>query len=157
MAPPDLTSESQALPMAEQEGIFAGQKLRAFAPYRIGDWPSLFKHLTVLRRGGNEDEPTIIVRAAPAVSNAVRIVLSAKTGLTLVEHSLPMVKGLGVIPTRTLYEDYREVDGVKIPFRAVSEGPLIGKITVQFREVKTNLDLNDDAFNVRASATAPAD
>ncbi len=148
-------SESSAAPIAEQTGVVGGQKMRAFQAYRLGTWRDWFKDIQVLRRGKTRDEPTIIVRAAPAVSNALRIVVDEKTGLTLAEYSFPLVKGVGVLSSKAVYEDYRAVQGVQIPFRVISDTPLIGRITMQFDTVETNLDLAADAF-APTSSTMPA-
>ncbi len=52
---------------------------------------------------------------------------------------------LGRNPTQIDYADYREVDGVKIPFRWTLARPN-GRFTIQVLEVKTNVPIEDSRF-----------
>jgi photosynthetic reaction center cytochrome c subunit len=58
---------------------------------------------------------------------------------------------LGPLPTQIDYADYREVGGVKIPFRWTLARPS-GRFTIQVREVKQNVPVDDAKF---AKPTAP--
>jgi len=53
--------------------------------------------------------------------------------------------GIG-IPVTTQYEDYREVHGVRIPFRAISSNEHSGGMTVQYESIEVNLDIDDNFF-----------
>lgn len=48
------------------------------------------------------------------------------------------------------FEDYRDVEGVKIPFRWRSKAvhPLIGTIITCYEKVETHLDLPDNTFDI---------
>jgi hypothetical protein len=142
-------TNSTGLSPSEQEGVFRGQKLRAFQPYRLGDWHDLFKDVAVVRRTKIGEEPVIEVRGSPADGGAVRMFVSETTGLTLSERSLVVVKGIGAVPTTANFEDYREVDGVKVPFGIVIESKLSGRIVIQFNKAETNIDLPSDAFEMK--------
>jgi hypothetical protein len=52
---------------------------------------------------------------------------------------------LGRLPTQIDYADYREVDGVKIPFRWTLARPS-GLFTIQVSEVKDNVPVDDAKF-----------
>jgi len=56
---------------------------------------------------------------------------------------------IGIIPEQTDFEDYRDVDGVKLPFlirvSSVDAGNPI--ITRKFDEIKLNLPVDDTRFN----------
>ncbi|HYL75686.1 MAG TPA: c-type cytochrome [Bryobacteraceae bacterium] len=74
----------------------------------------------------------------------VRFYFDAKTGLLqrLVRYGeTPM----GRNPTQIDYADYREVDGVKIPFRWTLSRPN-GRFTIQIAEVKANVPVDDARF-----------
>jgi photosynthetic reaction center cytochrome c subunit len=60
---------------------------------------------------------------------------------------------LGLNPTRIDYGDYRMVEGVQMPFRWEIARPA-SRITIQLREVKSNLPLDDRLF-VEPSVTQP--
>jgi hypothetical protein len=52
---------------------------------------------------------------------------------------------LGRIPTQVDYADYREVDGVKMPFRWTLARPS-GRFTIQAKDVKQNVKVDDAKF-----------
>jgi photosynthetic reaction center cytochrome c subunit len=52
---------------------------------------------------------------------------------------------LGLLPTQVDYADYREVDGVKIPFRWTLARPG-GRFTIQLTDVKQNIPVDDAKF-----------
>jgi hypothetical protein len=67
-----------------------------------------------------------------------------KTGLLL-----RMVRSadtpMGRMPTQIDYADYREVDGVKTPWRWTLARPN-GRFTIQLKEVKNNVAIDDAKF-----------
>jgi photosynthetic reaction center cytochrome c subunit len=52
---------------------------------------------------------------------------------------------LGLLPTQLDYADYRDVDGVKIPFRWTLARPG-GRFTIQLTDVKQNIPIDDAKF-----------
>lgn len=62
---------------------------------------------------------------------------------------------LGRLPQQTDYSDYREVDGVKVPFRWTAAQPL-GKSTVQVAQVQQNIPISASKFSIPAGH-GPAD
>jgi len=52
---------------------------------------------------------------------------------------------LGRMPVQIDYADYRDVDGVKTPFRWTLSRPN-GRFTIQLKEVKANVAINDSKF-----------
>jgi hypothetical protein len=68
------------------------------------------------------------VTATPADGHAVTLYFDARTGLLLRRD-------------RTYFEDYREVDGVKLPFRIRDDFS-----TITLTEVKHNVPLDDARF-----------
>ncbi len=100
-----------------------------------------------LRRG----RPEIIAGAECEVLNgsgpgrpATRLYFDKKTGLLM-----RMVRyaetPLGRIPTQIDYADYRDADGVKIPYRWTL-ARVNGRFTIQIENVKSNLGLEDAKF-----------
>ena len=53
------------------------------------------------------------------------------------------------LPQQTDYSDYREVDGVKVPFRWTVAQPR-GQSTVQVTEVQQNVPITDSKFSIPA-------
>jgi len=61
---------------------------------------------------------------------------------------------LGKNPTQTDYQDYREQDNIKVPFRCTISRPN-SRVTVQIKEVKFNLPIDDARFAQPAAAVVP--
>jgi hypothetical protein len=61
---------------------------------------------------------------------------------------------LGLLPTRIDYADYRDTNGVKIPYRWTLARPS-GRFTIQLSEVKQNVPVDDAKFTKPAAAAEP--
>jgi outer membrane lipoprotein-sorting protein len=111
-------------------------QLRAGRPDKIGDAEVLALN------GTRQGQPP------------VRLFFDAKSGLLL-----RMVRytenPLGRMPVQIDYSDYRDVDGVKTPFRWTLSRPN-GRFTIQLNEVKANVPIDDSKFAKPASASSDA-
>ncbi len=100
-----------------------------------------------LRRGRPEQiagvECQTLMGSAPG-RPAVRLYFDAKSGL-LVRTVRYAETPLGRNPTQIDYADYREIDGVKIPFRWTLARPN-GRFTIQIAEAKVNVPVEDGKF-----------
>jgi photosynthetic reaction center cytochrome c subunit len=106
----------------------------------------IYSKLAVVGRetvGGRE---AYVVEAAPADGGDLeKLYFDAETGLLVRKYSEAKTV-LGRFPTQTDYEDYREVDGVKLPFsiRWSIPGRAWGR---KITEVRQNVPLDDAQFN----------
>jgi hypothetical protein len=85
-----------------------------------------------------------------------RLFFDAESGLLLRRMGY-METPLGVLPDQTNYEDYRDVDGMKVPFTvkiAVVGG--FSTATRKFTEVKINVPVDDSKFNKPAAQVGTA-
>jgi len=135
MAPADAAGSALDaefyLPLRMKE-IFT--QLRPGRPDKIGDVPVLT--LTGTRQG----------------LPPVRFFFDANSGLLL-----RMVRytenPLGRMPVQIDYADYRDVDGVKTPFRWTLSRPN-GRFTIQLTDVKANVAVDDSKFAKPAAAAS---
>lgn len=74
----------------------------------------------------------------------VQLFFDQKTGL-LVRMVRSAQNPMGRMPTQIDYADYREVDGVKTPWRWTLSRPN-GRFTIQLKEVKNNVPIDDARF-----------
>lgn len=70
-----------------------------------------------------------------------------KQTFLLVRKDESSVTAQGVFPVQIYIEDYREVDGIKIPFASRFSNPSIGNIEVKLTEVKHNVAIEDSKFD----------
>jgi photosynthetic reaction center cytochrome c subunit len=128
--------------MAPAESWSAGLDAEFYLPIRVKE---LFPQL---RRGRPEEvggvECETLTATAPG-HPAVRLSFDKKTGLLMrmVRYAETPV---GRNPVQIDYADYREVDGVKIPFRWTL-ARTNGRFTIQIAEVKDNVVIEDGRFS----------
>jgi hypothetical protein len=97
---------------------------------------------------GNEkvgDRETYVILATPAEGAPVKMYFDTQTGLiarTATELETPQ----GQFHVEVTLDDYREVDGVKIPFTARQETSM-GSAVIKLTEVKHNVAIDDAKFN----------
>ena len=106
----------------------------------------LYPTMRVLAKTKVGEEEAYVVEATPSDGTAAqKLYFDARTGLLLRKYSESKLT-LGQFPTQTDYEDYRDVDGVKLPFmiRWSIPGRTWGR---KITEVKQNVTLIDAQFN----------
>lgn len=91
------------------------------------------------------DSDAYVVVATPANLPPDTFYFDTKSGL-LVRQDTTAIAPEGRTPGKTFFEDYREVDGVKVPFKTRSVLPQFEVVTT-FTEVKNNVAIEDSKFN----------
>ncbi|HVG33755.1 MAG TPA: c-type cytochrome [Pyrinomonadaceae bacterium] len=134
----DLNDEMQA--QLRREALF----------YKETKLKELYSKMTVLGRTTIGEREAFIIEATPVGGSVPeKLYLDAQTGL-LVRTYTEAKTVVGQYPTQTDYEDYREVDGVKLPFtiRWSIPGRVWGR---KITEVKQNVPLDDAQFELPAT------
>jgi hypothetical protein len=106
----------------------------------------MYPKMTVLGRAPVGEHEAYVVEAVPPDGvSPEKLFFDVQTGLLVRKYSEAKTI-LGQFPTQTDYEDYREVDGVKLPFtiRWAIPGRVWGR---KITEVKQNVPLEDSLFN----------
>lgn len=78
----------------------------------------------------------------------VRLYFDAQSGL-LIRMVTYIQTPLGRIPKQTDFADYRDADGVKVPFRWTVSRPG-GRFTIQVNEIQQNVPVDDTKFGMPA-------
>jgi photosynthetic reaction center cytochrome c subunit len=112
------------------------RKTRTEATEKIGD------HEVYVVMGQREAKPPIRLYFDKESGLLVRLVRFGETAL-------------GWLPTQIDYADYRDVDGVKVPYRWTLARPS-GRFTIQVNELKQNVSLDDGKFANPPAAAEPA-
>ena len=146
----------------------AGEEIYSFAPaekysgkrlddVRLGsdfygplDWKTNFKKVEVKGTGKVGDEEAYIVRFEPEKGTGFTEYYSTKTFLLLKrEGVVPSSTSAQQLPYTITYSDYRDVDGVKLPFRMVNYSVSNGNIVTVVKSVKHNVPVEDSIFKMR--------
>ena len=103
------------------------------------------------RLGGKDkigDRDVLIVSARAADNHRERLFFDAETGLLLRRISFTETM-IGVIPEQIDFEDYRDVDGVKLPFTVKVSSVEPGLVsTRKYSEIKLNVPVDDSKFKM---------
>jgi len=119
----------------------------------------LKEQFTRLRFGGRDkvgDREAYVLNAGTADNRRERLYFDAENGLLLRRVTFTQTI-IGVIPEQIDFEDYRDVEGVKLPFaiRVSSVDPGNPISTRKFDEIKLNAPIDDSKFNMPPKAATP--
>lgn len=120
--------------------------------YGLLNWKTLFKTVEIKRMEKVGDEDTYVVVLTPEQGTATTAYFSTKSFMLLRRDTIYAPSdssGMELTVTET-YSDYRNVDGVMLPFKSVSNNIAQGDVVVTVKEVKFDVDVPDSAFKPQA-------
>ena len=119
----------------------------------------LKEQYATLRMAGRDrigDRPVIVVLGTTADKKRERLFFDAESGLLLRRISY-LETMIGVIPQQTDFDDYRDVEGVKLPFMIRVSSVDAGNpyITRKFTEIKLNAPVDESKFKMPPKPATP--
>jgi CubicO group peptidase (beta-lactamase class C family) len=132
--------------------IYSGKRLEDIKVgadfYDVLDWKKNYSAISVKRIAKVGDEEAYVVEKRSEKGSPIADYISVKTFLLLKRESVIHSDTTGVdIPTSEMFSDYRNVDGVMVPFKSVSSNIANGDVVVLVKELKFDVDLPDTAFS----------
>lgn len=104
----------------------------------------LYKTIVVKSKEKVGSAEAYLVEATPAEGSPVKLYFDATSGL-LVRRESEQESPQGKMPTELLLEDYRVVDGVKMPFVVKTSTPAMAFV-IKLEDVKHNVTIDDAKF-----------
>jgi CubicO group peptidase (beta-lactamase class C family) len=142
----DLTERDPAPTKAEAEWLRVDHPASPF-----GDWRAWYKSIRVLRADERGGRPTWIVRLQADEGVSMDVWIDAETGDTLFdEYDQPVGGGAGVLHRVRSYSDYRELEGLRVPFRSTLEDEATGRMLFEVETFEARRTLEADAFQLEA-------
>lgn len=135
----------------EAEILFPGRIRQIFTDLRVGSPVSGAMSLLPNRFGigvevtGVDDRELIVMQGTTSGGSNVKLYFDSKTGLLarMIRHTnLPV----GFIPTQLDFSDYRDVSGVKVPFRIVKSW-VDGRSLTVLQSVQPNVSIDNTMFS----------
>jgi len=139
-------AESSFGPFDELRGKFLEQAKRGHPLAMDGDWRDFYDSIQVLRSDNLDGQEVYVLELERGDLPPVTVFVDIATGDILKSIVVAIQEGGIGIPITTLYEDYREVNGVRISFRAISSNEHSGQVIIQGSAIETNLDIDDEFF-----------
>lgn len=112
--------------------------------YREINLDKIYQKIEVTGTEKVGDRDVWVVVATPAGLSPETFYFDRQTGLIL-RSDVTAVSPEGNQKTNTFYEDYREVDGVQVPFKMRTQLPQF-ELVMTFTEVKTNAPVDEKVF-----------
>ncbi len=112
------------------------------------DWRDFFDSIRVLNAGELDGREVYVLKLQRGELPPVTVYVDADTGDLLKSETIVLARGGIGIPVVSRYEDYREIHGVRIPFRTTSSNELSGREVIQIDSIETNIEVNDDIFTL---------
>jgi zinc protease len=105
----------------------------------------MYPKMTVKGKDKVGDKEVYVIEATPSEGSPAQLYFDTQTGL-LLRSDREAETPQGKMHVETYLEDYREVDGIKMPFTVKQVTPAIS-FTIKVEEVKHNVPVEDTKFN----------
>ena len=113
--------------------------------YRELRLKELYHGMTLQGKENFGKSPVYVISAQLADGSSAKLYFDAQTGL-LVREDVPVETEDGRTMMQSTFEDYKDVDGVKLPFTIHRTRP-DSDSTLRFAEIKNNVPIDDAKFN----------
>ena len=138
---------------------FSGKRLEDIKAasdfYNMLNWKKNYEKITFKRMGKVGDEEVYIIERRNEKGTPVTDYISTKSFLLLRRDSVVANETSGIeLPQTEMFSDYRNVDGVMIPFKTVSNNIANGDIVLKVVDVKFNVDVPDTVFRKPPTVTS---
>lgn len=113
-----------------------------------GAWPGAYDRVRVLKRVERDGRSVILVHAAPAEGRQRLIYVDPESGLTVGYDEVQEVPGMGMIGCEVRLSDYRDVEGVQIPFESsvTYATPMLGTFIYRVEKLEIRQKVEGDPF-----------
>ncbi|MBN1190219.1 MAG: serine hydrolase [Dehalococcoidales bacterium] len=117
-----------------------------------GDWRENYDTIRVVRRDTLEDKTVFVVEMTQGDLPLTTVYLDSSTGDILMSESYSIQEGGINIPIKTIFEDYREVNGLRLASREVSSNEQSGRVISTFNKMEVNVKTTGDFFTLTPPA-----
>jgi hypothetical protein len=151
----DGTGGGEVISFAPEE-TYTGRRLEDIKAgadfYDVLNWKQIYKTITVKRMGKVDGEDVYVIEKRAEKGTPVTDYISTKSFLVLRRDSVVVSETSGIeLPQSQKFSDYRNADGVMIPFKTVSNNLANGDIVVRVIDLKFDVDIPDSVFKKPAA------
>src|SRR5215475_3106109 len=127
----------------ELSGTKLAEQKRDADFYREIKLKELYPKMALMGEVKIGDRTAYCIEATPTEGDPSKLYFEAQTGLIVRIDSISESVSKGKVPVETYYEDYREVDGIKLPFTIRQP---TNKYTFKVNEVRHNVPIEEAKF-----------
>jgi len=144
--------ESSFAPFDELHGQLLEQARQGHPASIFGDWRDFFDDIQLLRTDDLEGQEVYVLKLGSGDLPPITVFVDAASGDVLRSTIVVLQEGGIGIPVTTRYEDYREMHGVRMPLRIISDNEHSGRVIMEYESIEVNLDIDDGFFVLTAPA-----
>lgn len=120
--------------------------------YDVLNWKTNYKTIIVKKIAKVADEDVYVVEKRSEKGTPVTDYVSTKSFLVLKRDAVVVSETSGIeLPVTQTFSDYRNVDGVMIPFTATTSNVMNGDIVVRVVDIKFDVAIPDSVFHTPAN------
>ena len=116
----------------------------------FGDWTRRFERARVTQVKQAEGRRLLVVELTLGEAPPLTVQVDAESGDVVRAEARELVTNLGGLPKTVSFEDWRDVQGLRLPMRVVTEDDTTGRVVVEYQELETGLQLGDEAYRIAA-------
>jgi hypothetical protein len=136
----DVWSKDPINGLRKLEGKEAAQARWSTDPLLAVNWKQYFEKAETVRRVKEGEQELLEVKLSSQNGDELVLVFDEKTGLPAGQ-AFKQETPMGAMAVRVKVEDYREVEGVKVPFRSITDMQLAkAEQTIEKYEVNVEID-----------------
>ena len=136
-------------PSRELAGKELAQTRLGLASVLFGDWRKYYDGVRVVRAGEFGGRKVYGVQLDSAGLPPTLVAVDAETGDVL-QTQQTLSSAVGAMPVTTTYSDYREVGGMRVPYRYITSTDFTGRAIFQVERVEIGVELAPDTFTLQA-------
>jgi hypothetical protein len=111
------------------------------------DWKDKYEKVEIVKIDKVGDEEVYVAKFDPKDASSFAVYISSKTFLPLKKRFVAVSStSTQVVPIVEVYTDYRETDGLMIPFMTTSTNPSMGDIITSITRITHNVKISDKEF-----------
>ncbi len=133
----------------ELHGRFYEQARLQHPAALFGDWREFFEIMEVTEEKEQNGRRIYIMKLSVQDVPPYTVTVDSETGDLLQADTRWMRPGSDAQMAEIfIFEDYRELEGLRIPFKITTISPYHGRIVMQFEDMETGLELDDGFFTL---------
>ena len=114
----------------------------------FNDWNLSYDKIEISGAIEIDGQKTIEVSLSGKQVPTRTLYIASDSGLIIREISVWINETVGDVPVEIHYSDFREVNGIKLPFRSVTKNELLGELVVQYESAESLTEIANSVFTV---------
>jgi hypothetical protein len=143
----DFAAVKGIQPYTELKGDLLKQ-LKNEHPVAGLDWLAHYDSMKVIEKRVVRGKDAFLVELKEQGLPDATIAIDSESGVILTRRGSLLVQDIGAIPIQITYDDYRDIEGLWIPFKMTLFNPMSGNTVIEYKSIETNKTFDADTFKL---------